>query len=99
MRLGRFKRFLKIAFGIRVKPKNMTLSLDWREQCKNCGHVAHWHSIEEYNSNIKTFKDIQDSCRYFNDEERDYCNCKEFVPENNLKYLEYKYEQSQLASR
>ncbi len=51
--------------------------------CKNCWHTPHEH-------NMCSFSDLY----YYGldgDTELEYCNCDEYIPSDNLEYLEMQY--------
>jgi hypothetical protein len=60
------------------------------EICRACGHTRAWHV------DFDGLTEITCECMSYDEVDYFICDCQEFIPLDNLRFLEWKYEQDNL---
>lgn len=59
--------------------------------CKKCGHGVDYHALGKFEKIVSFFVlGIYSSCMV-----GPWCKCRQFVPKDNLRYLEWRYAQKE----
>jgi len=67
-------------------PRNRSLPY-----CKTCSHDVDYHAVGKFSKVVSYFiTDIYSRCMV-----GPWCKCRQFIPKDNLKYLEWAYVDNQ----
>ena len=74
-----------------IKKSNKEMDDDL-EVCRTCGHFYFLHGCTYFNKYTMSRHPHDSTCQRCDPQQDHDCDCPGFIPEDNLKYLEWCYE-------